>query len=297
MHSLRESYDFYTSVYRERSPECCSNYRYNFDRYILRHIGDRDVADLTPSLVQMLLNEMRGKSQTTIRSVYNDLCLVLRHAFIDGYTDRDLSAGLIRPKAKKPEQRRALTPQERQAVIQVAQTDRRYYAFLFMMLCGCRPSEAYAIRKEDIDFDRETVHIRGSKTEASDRVVPCPSIILTIAEKSLRGEITASQNGLKVTKEAQVRIWRNFRADCHRYLGGTFYRNRPAPPYPFGQDLTPYNLRHEYCTELARQGIDIRTTQKLMGHASYEMTLRVYTNLSEADVLTEKVFRAVNLHT
>lgn len=36
---------------------------------------------------------------------------------------------------------------------------------------------------------------------------------------------------------------------------------------------------------------------KLMGHASYEMTLKVYTNLSDDDILNEKIFDAVNLHT
>lgn len=80
-------------------------------------------------------------------------------------------------------------------------------------------------------------------------------------------------------------------------MGGEFYRNAPCAPYPFGQDLTPYNLRHEYCTDLARKGVDIRITQKLMGHASYEMTLKVYTNLSDDDILNEKIFDAVNLHT
>lgn len=163
-----------------------------------------------------------------------------------------------------------------------------------MILCGCRPSEAYAIRKEDLDYEKETVHIRGTKTRLSDRVVPCPRIILTLAEKSLYGEITTSQTGLKVTKEAQVRIWHSFKADCHKYLGGAFYRNAPCEPFPFGMDLVPYNLRHEYCTELARRGVDIRITQRLMGHASPEMTLRVYTNLSDDDICTDQVREIVN---
>lgn len=295
---FKDLYTFYTAVYRaDRSTAVSTNYRYNMDRYILRYAGESDVADLTQSMLQILLNDMRGKSQTTIRSVYNDLLLVLRHAYIDGHINKDLSVGLIKPKAKKQDTRRALTKEEREAVIAVAQTDRRYYAYLFMILCGARPSEAFAIRKEDIDFNRETVHITGTKTEASDRVVPCPRIILPIAEKSLYGLITVSKTGLKVSKEAQVRIWHSFKADCHKYLGGEFYRNAPCAPYPFGQDLTPYNLRHEYCTDLARKDVDIRITQKLMGHASYEMTLKVYTNLSQDDILNEKIFHAVNLHT
>lgn len=292
---LRELYNYYMAVYRnERSQAVAKNYAYNMERYVLRYIGDKDINCITPSELQLLLNGMKGKSQTTTRSVYNDLVLMLRHAYMDGYTDRDMSGALVKPKAKRTESRRALTPEERQAVIAVAQTDRRYYAFLFMMLCGCRPSEAYAIRKEDIDFEAETVHIRGTKTEHSDRVVPCPRIILALAEKSLYGAITASQTGLNVTKEAQRRIWHSFYIDCHKYLGGAMYRNAPCAPYPFGQDLTPYNLRHEYCTELARRGVDIRITQRLMGHASPEMTLRVYTNLSDDDICTAEIKSIIN---
>jgi site-specific recombinase XerD len=49
-------------------------------------------------------------------------------------------------------------------------------------------------------------------------------------------------------------------------------------------DIVPYCLRHEYCTELARRGVDIRIAQKLMGHADVHMTANIYTNLSREDV-------------
>lgn len=295
METLRDLYNFYIPLYRRnRSEAVKKNHKWLNEKYILRYIGDREVSTIKLSELQILVNEMSGMSQTPVRSVVGDLKLVLRHAYIDEYLSRDFSTYLTSPQTLKGGIRRALTPLERQTVIDVAQTDQRYTAFLFMMLCGCRPSEAYAIRKEDIDFEAETVHIRGTKTRLSDRVVPCPRIILSIAEKTLYGLITASQTGLQVTKEAQVRIWHSFFIDCHKYLGGKIYRNKPVEPYPFGKDLVPYNLRHEYCTNLARNGVDIRITQKLMGHASPEMTLRVYTNLSDDDVCTDQVREIVN---
>lgn len=293
--TLRELYEQYISVYREdRSEAVKKNYRYNFNKYILSVLGDRPISGITAAEVQKILNGMRGKSATTIRSVYGDLKLVFRHAYIDEYICRDISVYLTKPKCLKGGMRRALTPKEREAVLMVAQTKRKYTAFLFMMLCGARPSEAYAIRKEDIDFEQGTVHIRGTKTASSDRVVPCPSVILKIAEKTLYGLITTSDTGMEVKKETQVRIWHSFFIDCHLYLGGGLYRNAPCEPYPFGVDLTAYNLRHEYCTELARRGVDLRITQKLMGHSSPEMTLKVYTNLSSEDINTEEIKKIIN---
>ena len=298
METIRDLYNFYVSVYRkDRSDIVKRNYKYNMERYMLRYIGDKAIQDVSPTELQLLLNEMEGKSQTTIRSVFGDIRLIIRHAYMDGYISRDFERYLQAPKSCKVGMRRALTPVERQTVITVAQTNPKYYAMLFMILCGCRPSEAYGICKEDIDFEKETVHIRGTKTVLSDRVVPCPRIILTIAEKSLTGLITRSETGLKVSNECQRRIWKQFWTDCHKYLGGKIYRNKPVPPYPFGDDLTAYNLRHEYCTELARNGVDIRITQRLMGHSSYEMTLKVYTNLTDQDICTDEVRKIINKNT
>jgi len=293
-HTLRTLYNYYTAVYRNRNTEVEQNYKYNFEKYILQYFGDREISSITPSEIQLALNRMNGKSQTTIRSVVGDLKLIIRHSYIDGYICMDFSPYLANPKHMRGGMRRALTKEERATVIAVAQTQRKYYAYLFMILCGARPSEAFAIEKEDIDFEKQTVHIKGTKTALSDRVVPCPTVILTIAEKSLCGLLCASQSGMKVNKEMQRRIWHSFFIDCHRYMGGSIYRNAPIEPYPFGKDLTAYNLRHEYCTELARNGVDIRITQRLMGHSSLDMTMNVYTNLSAEDIDTELVREIIN---
>lgn len=287
-------YYLYTQVYRDRSEyskKCADLY---FERYIAPFLGDRDVGDIAPSELQMVVNTLKGKSHTAISIMYGDLMLIFRKAYIDGLTDRDPTGAVQKPKAKQTEGRRALTRAEREAVINVAQTKRKYYAYLFMILCGCRPSEAYKITKEDIDYQRELVHIRGTKTALSDRFVPLPTVISDLTQNILTGLITVSQKGLEVGKETQRTIWRSFFRDCHEYLGGTFYRNKPAAPFPFGKDLTAYNLRHEYCTELARNGIDVRITQKLMGHTTPEMTLRVYTNLTSEDIDTEDVRKVIN---
>lgn len=291
---IRSLYYLYTQVYRERSEyskKCADLY---FERYIAPYLGDRDVKDITPSELQMVVNTLKGKSHTAISIMYGDLMLIFRKAYIDGLTDRDPTGAVQKPKAKQTEGRRALTRAEREAVINVAKTKRKYYAYLFMILCGCRPSEAYMITKEDIDYQRELLHIRGTKTALSDRFVPLPTVISDLTENILTGLITVSQKGLEVGKETQRTIWRSFFRDCHEYLGGTFYRNKPAAPFPFGKDLTAYNLRHEYCTELARNGIDVRITQKLMGHSTPEMTLRVYTNLTSEDIDTEDVRKVIN---
>lgn len=50
-------------------------------------------------------------------------------------------------------------------------------------------------------------------------------------------------------------------------------------------DLVAYCLRHEYCTDLARRGIDIRIAQKLMGHSDISLTANIYTNFNHNDIV------------
>lgn len=64
------------------------------------------------------------------------------------------------------------------------------------------------------------------------------------------------------------------------------YRNALVPPLPLAPDLVPYCLSHEYCTELARQGADVRIAQKLMAHSDIKLTANIYTNFNSDDILT-----------
>ena len=46
-------------------------------------------------------------------------------------------------------------------------------------------------------------------------------------------------------------------------------------------EVQMYDLRHTYCSMLYDADVDVKTAQYLMGHATLEMTLKIYTHLSE----------------
>lgn len=48
--------------------------------------------------------------------------------------------------------------------------------------------------------------------------------------------------------------------------------------------LTPHILRHTFCTGLVRRGLDVKSVQYLMGHASAGVTLDVYSHVNYTDV-------------
>ena len=63
-----------------------------------------------------------------------------------------------------------------------------------------------------------------------------------------------------------------------RPIDGIRPRKRPKDYVTFS--IRTHDLRHTYCTMLYEAGVGLKEAQYLMGHADAEMTLRIYTHLS-----------------
>lgn len=255
---------------------------------ILSEIGSMKLQSIRPINCQQVLNKQCGKSKTQINEVYQAFHFIFKHAKAENLIAVDPTLNLIKPQAAKMVPRRALTPNERRYVIQVGLTDRRYYLFLLMLLCGCRPSEAAEAQGKDIIRDSDglyLLHIRGTKTRNADRVVPIFEPLLDVIKDTPTLEyIAQTRDGNKLERTARQRVWRSFKRELNLAMGCKTYRNQLVPPYPLAADLVPYCFRHEYCTELARRGVDIREAQLMMGHSDISLTADIYTNLDSKEV-------------
>lgn len=249
---------------------------------ILDKIGNRSIKSIRSLELQELLNAQTGYSKTQINEVYYAIKFIFKTAYNNNIIESDPSERLTKPAAKPRETRRALTATERKYFIEVGKTDRRYFLFLLMLFCGCRPSESAECKGSDING--QLLHIRGRKTAFSDRYVPIPSELYELIKNTPATEyIAPTSTGHIITPAMRGRIWHAYTRDINIAMGAKMYRNKLLPPLPLAADLVPYCLRHEYCTELARKGIDIRIAQKLMGHSDISMTANIYTNLQHMD--------------
>lgn len=250
-------------------------------REILWHIGSRPLNTITPELCQYVLNLQKGRSKSYIDKVHSDLRFLFRHALANGLVSKDPTQMLVKPRGTY-QPRRALTPAERAVAEKVIASDPRYYLFGLMLYCGCRPSEAAACKGSDIILS-DGVHllrIEGTKTALSRRMVPIPGVLYGLINNTPKSAyIATNRNGKPYTEKTRPNLWRSFWNECNRQAGCATYRNQLIPPYPFADDLTAYCLRHEYCTNLARLGVDIRTAQKLMGHSTITLTADIYTHV------------------
>ena len=174
-----------------------------------------------------------------------------------------------------------LTPTQVSQVIN--QTKQLRYQVFFMALysLGLRLSEGLNLTIHDIDKSTMLVHVRDGKG-GKDRMVPI-------------GELTLF---------ALRRYWKTHR---HARLIFPGAHTKTATPMDKGsvqkalkrvlEDtqikklISPHSLRHCYATHLLEQGLDLRSLQQLLGHASLNTTAR-YTQLTK--VKQRDMSRAVN---
>lgn len=288
------------------APETLTGYKSKVNRWIYPEIGNLKLKDIKPLHCQEILNNMTGKATDTIRKVKQLLFFCFDKAVENRLIRENPAEHLTIPKGHKSSHR-AITEHERYIILKTVEnaldgktaiTDgryrnidisHRYVYFLFMLFCGCRPSEVANIQAFDIQTinGKHLLHIRGTKTKNADRKVPIPDYLYNrIPETdSPFNYLFTNLKGGKLSAENRQSLWKAFKRDLNITAGCKIYRNELIPPYPISKDLEPYCLRHTYCTDLMKYGIDIRQAQYLMGHADIKLTANIYTHQSEDSLL------------
>ena len=124
--------------------------------------------------------------------------------------------------------------------------------------CGLRVSEIINLKKEDLNFEEELMHIKLSKGK-KDRFVKMPKKLLEELKAycSLLNEdiLFPSNRGGKLTKKTIGKIVEN-----------------SAKRASIKKEVYPHLLRHSFATHLLENGIDLRIIQKLLGHSDIRTT-------------------------
>ena len=255
-------------------------------KHILPYIGDYSLKDVKPIQCQEILNAMTGYSWSSIKNIQTQLHFIFEKALQNKMVFENPAENLIRPKAVKG-RRRTITSIERKHFLKIAAENDRYIFFLFMLKCGCRPEEVAELRGSDIKKQNGVwlLHIRGTKTENSDRWVPLPAALRKrIGDRKPFELLCPNCSGHKHTKSSYNRLVACLKRDMNISMGVEVYRSKLVPPLRLAPDFVPYDFRHTYCTDLQRAGIDIRTAQKLMGHANISITADIYTHIGDDQI-------------
>lgn len=253
--------------------------------YINPVIGNMPIGKITPLQCQVVVNQGTGKSRSFITSLSQELSFYFDAARKNGMIPKNPAEDIIRPKGYN-NKRRSLTPAEREAFIKIAKKHKRFRLFELMLYCGCRPNEAVKVKYEDVvQIDGVSfLHIRGTKTENSDRFVPIPKeVSAMLCKKRLRGCVALTEAGTPHGEKSYRRLTKRLYREMNIALGAKTYRNQIVVP-ALADDFVPYLFRHTYCTDLKKKGVDVRIAKDLMGHADIKTTANIYDH-SDGDTL------------
>jgi site-specific recombinase XerD len=123
---------------------------------------------------------------------------------------------------------------------------------------GLRSQEAVGLDLADVDFDAETVHVRGKGDK--DRVVPLGE------EAAYRVGVYLRDGRPQLATGAENALFVSARG--RRLDTSTLRRLVPHP----------HRLRHAFATHLLEGGADLRVIQELLGHSSLSTT-QVYSHV------------------
>lgn len=174
--------------------------------------------------------------------------------------------------------------------------------------CGLRVSEGCALRVKDVEVDRRRVMVRGGKG-GKDRSVMLPERCVDAVQRQLgrvrrvweqdrsagfggatlpegigpRFERCAAEWGWQYVFPAARRcvdvLGRGRRHHVHEKVVQRKIREAGRLA-GMSKRATCHTLRHSFATHLLEGGVDVRTIQKLLGHARLDTTM-IYTHVME----------------
>lgn len=262
-------------------------YLQRLNHNIIEKLGYMRIADIKRVNCQQVLNELQGQSAYQIKQTRQYMQFIFKQAMLDGLITSNPAEALIEPKGTKST-RRSLDDKERALFLEACALDPRFNIFLLSYYCGLRPEEARNVKGADItDIDGvKMLYVRGTKNDASTRFVPLADELYNLIKNTPKTALIAPNSaGNHHTDKSYKRAWDNLLRNMNILAGCEMYRNQLIPPYPVAPDLVPYCLRHTFCTDLQKKGVDIRTAQKLMGHSDISMTANIYTHVDASQIL------------
>ena len=240
---------------------------------ILSVFGDHEIGSVTGKDVQKYINslDLSYKSTMTRKGIISQ---IYDYAILE--KDMDLKNPCLRIRVDKrlPRgHRNALTKDEIDEIKRSSAGE--FLVAPLILYTGLRIGEALALQYQDVDFRKKIIHV----TKAIDHIGNRPVVSTTKTENGVRDIPLLPQleallpkkkpptdyivSGEKpLTKSALDKRWKKWEKD-------------------HDVRFDRHSIRHTYATILFESGVDVKSAQRLLGHANFSTTMDIYTHLSD----------------
>lgn len=265
-------------------------YDEKYTKYIKPRVGHMKLRDVRDAHLQKILNQQAGRSVSHVKKIRMVMQEMFKRARQSRLIIYDPAETLELPTVKEG-RRRSITEEERKAILAVSEHHRSGLWILTLLYTGMRPGETAALTWADVDFAHNEIHvhaakesgsttIKGPKTAAGVRDIPIHSDLvwrLRAAQGRPFSPVFPTGAGNFQNENSMRRLWTGFKRDLDIYLGAKLERNKITES-KVAPDLTPYCLRHTFCTDLQRAGVPLNVAKELMGHSDIQTTANIYTH-------------------
>lgn len=292
-----ETFSRVTENWEREHYENLEFYTYNRYSYIVKKIntafGHYLIREITPQDIKRYGEKLAfAYANKTVKDYFSVLRMIFKYAYINEYTDENIMINVDTPRGRRTKKRDALS--EKSIELVNNSTDCTFGVFAYFLLyTGLRKGEALALQWQDIDFEKNLVHvtkavfygdngpdIKSTKTESGIRVVPLLNSVKThlqtLPGKHNKTDYVFSGNMLCSHNE-YARLWNRYREES-------------------GVIESAHQFRHSYATMLNENEIDVKTAQILLGHSDITTTQNIYTHVrqKQIDAAAQKLNQLTN---
>jgi integrase/recombinase XerD len=239
-----------------------------FVAYLKRQSVDRPGDVISMHVRQFLVDvAARGVADTTVHAVARGTRALLRFWQEEGYRTSPIVVPMPHVDRKRLP---FLAPEQVRNALGQCSSRRDRALLLFLVDTGVRRAEALAINWGEIDFDRGAVAVARGKGGKARTVV--------IGDRTTRA-LLAYRRSLPRSPSNEDPLWQSRSGRRLALAGLRALMTRLSRRA--GIRITPHMLRRTFALMALRQGMDLISLQRLMGHADLNMTSRYVAMLDE----------------
>lgn len=242
-------------------------YKNTLNNYIKPFLKGKDINQIQLFELQQFLNSIQ--KERTREQIYQHIKGIFKYATACGELKNNIAEALILPKRQNKITRESLTIAEQQKLLEAIKGNDLEPFIIFSLIIGTRRNETLAFKLSDINQEKQTLTINGTKTKNAVRTI-------------------------KISKDMIEYLLNNKKTEPYFPYGPEYYTKKVKEILSkINPNLCVHSLRHTCATNLYYLQIPDKQRQQILGHKSIVTTNNIYTNL-ELDVGKKDVLKLYN---